>query len=301
MRDGSGTFPVMRPFDQIPRLERAAVLDKPAAALRGTVQRLLGNRRVKDALHGVWLGHPVHPAIVQFTLGSFVSASVIDLVKGDRRCSSGLIATGLLLTPPTVAAGWADWADSNPDQQRVGLVHAAANVAAVTCYAGALARRSRGHGGRLLSLAGLAVSTVGATLGGHLAYHQGLGANHADRVRDLASPDWQPLGPLADLPDGRPVRRDAAEVPVFVLRRGSDVTVLSDRCPHLGAPLSDGEIVGHDGDAGVVCPWHKSEFRLSDGCVVHGPATAAVPRFESRVHEGTVQARIVRSAGAPTL
>jgi nitrite reductase/ring-hydroxylating ferredoxin subunit/uncharacterized membrane protein len=293
----------MWPFDQIDRLERAAALDRAAAPLRGTVQRLLSERKaVKDALHGVWLGHPVHPVLVQATLGSFLSASLVDLVGGRRSVSSGLIATGLLLTPPTVAAGMADWSESNPDQQRVGLVHAATNSVAVACYAGARAQRARGRrGGRLLSLAGALVSTVGATLGGHLAYHQSLGANHADRVRDLAPQGWRPLGRLADLPDGRPVRRDAGDVPVFVLRRGDEVTVLSDRCPHLSAPLSEGSLVGTDGDAHVVCPWHGSEFRLADGCVVHGPATAAVPRFDARVVDGAVQARIVESAGAPTL
>lgn len=280
----------MRPFDDIVRLERAQVLDRPSAVIRTTVQQLLSDQRVKDALHGVWLGHPLHPALVQLTLGSFVSASLIDLVGGKRRYSSGLIATGLALTPPTVAAGWADWSDSLPEQQRVGLVHAATNVVAVACYAGALAQRVRGRGGRLLSLAGLVVSSVGATLGGHLAYRQSLGANHAARVPDLA-PDWQPLGRVDELPDGAPVRREAGDVPVFVLRRGEAVTVLADSCPHLAGPLSGGEIVGTDGDARIVCPWHGSEFRIDDGCVVHGPATAPVPRFESRVHDGELQAR----------
>ncbi|WP_219419336.1 Rieske (2Fe-2S) protein [Pseudonocardia nigra] len=180
----------------------------------------------------------------------------------------------------------------DPDQQRVGLVHAATNVVAVSCYAGALAQRAKGRSGRLLSLAGLAISSVGATLGGHLAYHQALGANHADRVGDLGPADWRPLGRVADLPDGTPVRRDAGEMSVFVLRRGTHVTVLADRCPHLSAPLSDGQVVGTDGDACVVCPWHGSEFRLDDGAVVHGPATAALPRFEVRVRDGQVQARL---------
>jgi nitrite reductase/ring-hydroxylating ferredoxin subunit/uncharacterized membrane protein len=292
----------MWPFDQIDRLERAKALDGPAAAIRTQIQKLLADQRVKDALHGVWLGHPLHPVLVQMTLGSFVSASLIDAVGGRRRTSSGLIATGLLLTPPTVAAGWADWSAANPDQQRVGLVHASTNALAIGCYAGALAQRATGRRGRLLSLAGAAVSAVGATLGGHLAYHQSLGANHADRVRDLAPQDWQPLGALADLPDGVPVRRNAGDVPVFVLRSGTDVTVLADRCPHLAAPLSEGEIVGTDGDRHVVCPWHGSEFRLADGCVVHGPATAAAPVFATRVDDGgTVVARIVESAGAPAL
>ena len=49
----------MRPFDDIARIERAQVLDKPVAAVRAVVTRVLRNRTVKDALHGVWLGHPL--------------------------------------------------------------------------------------------------------------------------------------------------------------------------------------------------------------------------------------------------
>ena len=51
-------------------------------------------------------------------------------------------------------------------------------------------------------------------------------------------------------------------------------------------------VAGTDGDARVVCPWHGSEFRLDDGHVVHGPATAPVPRFEARVVSGKLEARI---------
>ena len=51
----------MRPFDEINRLERAEWLDRPAAAARSVVQRVLRHQGVKDALHGVWLGHPFHP------------------------------------------------------------------------------------------------------------------------------------------------------------------------------------------------------------------------------------------------
>jgi nitrite reductase/ring-hydroxylating ferredoxin subunit/uncharacterized membrane protein len=288
----------MQPFDQIERLERAEVLDRPAATIRATVQRLLSNRQVKDALHGVWLGHPLHSALVHVTLGSLLSASLIDLVGGNRRYSTGLIATGLLLTPVTASSGWADWADSHPDQQRVGLVHASTNAVAISCYTGALWKRARGRrGGRLLSLLGATVSGVGAALGGHLSYHLALGANHADRIRDLAPQGWQPLGPLDNVPENMPVRRTAGEVAVFVLRRGQEVRVLADRCPHLAGPLSGGEVVGGEGDLRVACPWHGSEFRLDDGRVVHGPATADVPRFEARVVGGRLEARVVPTAG----
>ena len=50
----------MRPFDEINRLERAEWLDHPAAAARSLVQRVLRHQGVKDVLHGVWLGDPLH-------------------------------------------------------------------------------------------------------------------------------------------------------------------------------------------------------------------------------------------------
>jgi nitrite reductase/ring-hydroxylating ferredoxin subunit len=299
----------MRPFDDIVRLERAQALDKPAGAIRAVVQRLLGNRKVKDALHGVWLGHPLHPGLAAVTAGSFISATMLDAVGGPvgggRAPSSFLIATGLALTPPTAAAGWADWSESHEDQQRVGLVHAAANIVGVGLYAAALTRRIRGTGsGRLLSIGAGAAAGAGALLGGHLGYRQATGANHAEEVPHVGPADWQPLGPLADVPVGTPVRRTAGDVPVFVLRRADGVgpdgiSVLSDRCPHLSAPLHEGDVVDADGEVHIVCPWHGSEFRVSDGCVVHGPATAPVPRFESRTVGDELQARVVPIPGVP--
>ncbi|PZS22286.1 MAG: Rieske (2Fe-2S) protein [Pseudonocardiales bacterium] len=293
----------MRPFDDIARLERAKALDRPAAVIRGVVQRLLRNRTLKDALHGVWLGHPLHPALAQVALGSLVSASLIDAVGGGRRESSGLIAVGLASTVPTVAAGWADWSDSHEDQQRVGLVHAALNATAVACFAASLVRRRGDRGtGRLLSLLGGTLSVAGAALGGHLGYRQATGANHGEEVPHVGPGDWQVLGPLEEFPLGQPVRRLAGDVPVFVLRRGgisSDVTVLSDRCPHLSAPLHEGELSEVGGEVCITCPWHASVFRLRDGGVVHGPATAPVPGFESRVEGGVLQTRVRTLPGVP--
>ena len=65
----------MRPFDDINRLERATWLDGPATVARTVVQRVLRHQGIKDVLHGVWLGHPLHPGVAQFALGSFTSAA----------------------------------------------------------------------------------------------------------------------------------------------------------------------------------------------------------------------------------
>jgi nitrite reductase/ring-hydroxylating ferredoxin subunit len=70
---------------------------------------------------------------------------------------------------------------------------------------------------------------------------------------------------------------------LLVYRQGAEVSVLSDRCSHLGGPLHQGRVVAERGAVCVTCPWHGSTFVISDGAVVHGPATARQPSFETRV------------------
>lgn len=279
------------------RLEKAEALDGAAGAARDTVSRLLTNQTLKDALHGVWLGHSLHPALAQLTLGSYTSAAILDGLRAGRRESSALIAVGLASTLPTVAAGWADYADGHEEQQRVGIVHAATNGAAVALFATALVQRSRGGEGRWASVLGGAVAGIGAWLGGHLAYRQALGPNQSEAVPHTGPDGWQPIGALAELPDATAVRRRAGEVEVLVVRRGDGVSVLSDRCPHLSAPLHEGGLDCATGQ--ITCPWHGSVFRIDDGAVVHGPATAPVPGFATRVVDGVVQARVRTFPGVP--
>jgi nitrite reductase/ring-hydroxylating ferredoxin subunit len=281
------------------RLDRAEALDRPAGLARDAVSALLANQRLKDALHGVWLGHSLHPALAQVALGSFTSAALLDGIGAGRRESSALIATGLFATLPTVAAGWADYADAHEEQQRVGIVHAATNGTAVAMFATALVQRSRGGSGRLASVLGGAVAGVGAWLGGHLAYRQALGPNQAEAVPHTGPDDWQQLGPLTDLPDREAVRRRAGDVEVLVVRRGEDVSVLSDRCPHLSAPLHEGDLDCSGPAAEITCPWHGSVFRVDDGSVLHGPATAPVPGFATRVVDGRLEVRVLTYPGVP--
>jgi len=247
--------------------------------------------RVRDVLHGRWLGHPVHPLMVQLPLGSWMSAAVLDFVPGRQRAARTLVGVGLVAALPAAAAGWTDWAELRRPQMRVGLVHAASNAVGVALYGVSFAARARGRfaRGRLWGLAGLVAVSVGGAVGGHMAFRQASGANHAEHVAELVGDGWQPLGDLADFPVGAPVRGRLGEVPVVVVHEPSGtVRVLADRCSHMGGPLSEGEVA----DGCIRCPWHGSTFRLSDGWNTAGPATAAQPAFTTRITGTLIEARL---------
>ena len=98
-------------------------------------------------------------------------------------------------------------------------------------------------------------------------------------------PGWQHLMAAADLPEGKVVRQMLGEVPVAAVRLNGAVHVLADRCSHMSGPLSAGDLA----DGCLTCPWHGSMFRLTDGSVARGPATAPQPAFEVREADGAIQ------------
>ncbi|GAA3759762.1 hypothetical protein GCM10022402_42100 [Salinactinospora qingdaonensis] len=249
--------------------------------------------RFRDMLHGVPLGHPLHPPLVQVPIGAWTSAALLDLFPRTHRAATALINVGIVTALPAALAGTTDWSRQNRSHQRVGLVHAAANGTALGLYlASSLARiRGRRGWGRALAFAGLTSVGVSSFLGGHIAYHMAGGANQAAYAVGRLPGQWRDIGALAEFPQGRPTATAVGDVPVVVVRSGTEVSALVNICAHMGAPLSQGELRG----ACLVCPWHGSAFRLSDGEVVGGPASASQPTLQARVRDGRVSVR--RSRG----
>ncbi len=286
-RHRMGQNRVLRLLDRLEQEPRAdAVID---AAGRGV--RALPLRGGRDLLHGRWLGHPLHPLMVQVPMGTWLSAAVLDLFPGRSREAGLLVGVGLATAAPAALAGTVDWAELHRRQQRTGLVHALANATAVGLYAASLACRLKGRtgAGRALGFLGLTAAGAGGMLGGHLAYRQASGANHAEEIPYVVTEGWHRIGAVAEFPAGRPVRRSVDDVPVLVVREsGGTLHALADRCSHLAGPLSEGTVA----DGCVRCPWHGSVFRLSDGWNVRGPATAPQPAFDTRIVDGHVEVRL---------
>src|ERR1700727_1960612 len=88
----------------ISRLEQATGLDTLVSAGQ-RVARLIRPGKIRDGLHGVWLGHPLHPVLVQASAGAWLSASILDLFGGDEQASRDLVAAGLTASAPAAIVG----------------------------------------------------------------------------------------------------------------------------------------------------------------------------------------------------
>lgn len=172
------------------RLEDATALDRPVQALEPLVRTLFATGTRGAVLRGEWLGHAVHPLLTDVVLGTWTSATVLDLLGGPEWSApaQSLIGTGLLAAGPTAWTGWAEWSQAGPRDKRVGLVHAVTNGLAIGVYAASWrARRQGRHAtGARLALLGAAVSGAAAYLGGHLTEARKVASHHP--AYDLAPP-----------------------------------------------------------------------------------------------------------------
>jgi nitrite reductase/ring-hydroxylating ferredoxin subunit/uncharacterized membrane protein len=281
----------MQGHQLVSKLGTITGFDRVAQPLAKQVHRVYPAGPIKDFLSGTWLGHPLHPALTDVPIGSFFAASLLDILAPTRSndASRYLIGLGIVAAVPTAAAGAADWSDTYGAEQRIGVVHASSNLAAVALYTASLAARRRGRHGRgvLLGFAGLTALSVGAYLGGHLSFGRGIGVNHA--FFEEPPEDWTRVIDDGELAVGRPQRVEAGSATILLYRTPDRIYAIGSRCTHAGGPLEDGDI---DAAACTVrCPWHGSVFRLEDGSVVHGPASIPELAYEVRVEAGRVEVR----------
>src|SRR4051794_16651614 len=274
----------------IDKVEAAEPLDAVAKPIAKAARGALKPGALKDALSGTWLGHAVHPMLTDVVIGSFVSATILDVLGDDGSASEKLIGVGLAAYGPTALTGANDWADTEPVSdgvRRAGLVHAATNATAATLYVASLAARRRGsrRAGAALGAAGATVLMAGGYLGGHLSLTRGVGPDQT--VYDEGAEDWTAAADASQLAEGRPTRVVVGDTPVLLLRRGERFYAIHDRCSHRGCSLSDGDLA----DGEVVCSCHGSTFDLATGAVRRGPATAPQPAFETRVSDGRLELR----------
>ncbi len=279
-------------------LGRQEWLDRPSYRLEHALTFLyaaMGRHRdrVSNALHGTWLGHPLHPALTSVPTGAVATTVAMDAAgvlrsraREWREASKFALGVGLVGSVGAAATGLTDWQHTHEQSRRIGLVHGLLNAVATGLYAVSWWDRHRGR-----HLRGMASSAVGygltlgsAYLGGALVFGSGTGVDRSGAR--LSGDHWTQVLPATAL-DGQPQRVEVNGVGVVLYRNDGRVLAVGEHCPHLGAPMNDGWI---DRDR-IVCPWHGSRFACESGEVLRGPATAALPSYPVRIRDGVVEVR----------
>ena len=94
------------------------------------------------------------------------------------------------------------------------------------------------------------------------------------------------IGNATDVADGQMRVFDVAGTSVNVSNANGQLYAFDDACTHMGCSLADGELDGTT----VTCACHGSQFDVTSGAVVRGPALLPVRSRAVQVEDGDLLA-----------
>ena len=78
---------------------------------------------------------------------------------------------------------------------------------------------------------------------------------------------FQTVAQVSEVIEGQGFPVDVEGRPIAIFLTAGDYFAIDDSCPHNGAPLCDGSVVGRE----VICSWHGWRFNLADGKRLDAP------------------------------
>ncbi len=280
-------------------IERQEWLSTVDAGMQKVADATLGwkgafAQKVRNFLHGTWLGHPLHAALTDLPIGAWTTAAILDgreMATGDpsfSKATDAMVGIGLIGAAGAAVAGLNDWQYTQGTARRLGTLHGLLNSSAAALYLGSWLLRQYGDrkAGQIVGFLGWGTVLFSAYLGGKLVYHEKIGVDHAPR--EQLPDDFLPIMPENHLVEGELHHVNVNDVDVLLVRRNGKIYALAATCAHMGGPLAEGQLE----DNMITCPWHGSTFRLDTGEVIVGPSANTQPAFETRVRAGRIEIRL---------
>ena len=251
-------------------------------------------------------GEPIHPMLVHFPLAFLLGGFVFDVLGvllarpewwevGGWLIVAGLI-TGVLAAIP----GFLDYLYTVPPAssgRKRATWHMVANIAVLALFA--LARLLRGDAAVspepvLLTLEGIGAALLvwSGKLGATLVYRNQIGVDHryADAGRWKESSIGGPLEAVASADELKVNQMKLVRVAghrVVLARTEDGWVAFDDHCPHRGGSLAGGTLA-----CGTVhCPWHGSQFDVTDGSPKAGPAEQGIGVYAVEERDGELYLR----------
>lgn len=250
--------------------------------------------------------HPIHPMLVAFPVGLFVTSFIFDIIGsyGNHPSLSTAawycVIAGLCFSVLAAIPGVIDLFSVVPSDSSArtrGYKHAVLNLLAIAVFiAVAVYRRAPDVQADNVSLvlSGIGVILLGFSgwLGGTLVYRNQIGVDHryanSGKWKTVEVARWDdPVCSESDLKDGQLMLAHIAGTRVAIGRCSEGLVAFSDRCTHKGGPLSDGALI----DCTVQCPWHGSQFNVQTGKVVNGPAEDRIETYSVEIEKKQVYVR----------
>jgi nitrite reductase/ring-hydroxylating ferredoxin subunit len=85
---------------------------------------------------------------------------------------------------------------------------------------------------------------------------------------------------------------DAEGTAIAVFNIGGTFYAIANACTHVGGPLGKGQVEGTT----VTCPWHGSQFNVTSGQVLRGPARRPVATYPVRVQGDDVVVAVEKTS-----
>ena len=96
-----------------------------------------------------------------------------------------------------------------------------------------------------------------------------------------------------DVPAGSMKKFYLREQEFLVVNLNGQFYCLDGRCTHAGAPLAEGTLEGEV----LTCPWHYSQFKITDGSVINGPAKKSLNVYRYEIKDGQLLLELKTNTG----
>ena len=100
-----------------------------------------------------------------------------------------------------------------------------------------------------------------------------------------AMAEFAAVSGAGDLGEGEMRAFEVRGTKIAVANVGGAFHAFDDTCTHMACSLAEGDLE----ETTVICPCHGSEFDVTSGAVLQGPAREPVETYETRVEDGNLE------------
>ena len=251
--------------------------------------------------------HPIHPMLVVFPI-AFLSGSfffdIFSFITLKEQYSivafwlqvSGVGAGLLAAIPGLIDYNFTVPPDSSASKRGMkhGLLNSLALVLFLSCW---FYRRTTDPSlwiMLLLEAAGFVCLCFAGWLGGTLVYRNQIGVDprYAEagkwKEASLMEEKTVEVPDIAELKENQMKLLRIGDKRIVLAKTSDGYVAFADRCSHRGGSLAGGAMICKT----VQCPWHGSQFDVSNGEVKAGPAKEKIQTFPVTVEDGKVFLRL---------